>query len=209
MKLDDARKRIFLDELRGHGVVARAARRASPDSITGAVTSFRDARASDGEFAAAWDAALEDARAEVEYELHRRAVEGWDEPIYGGRYRERVVGTVRRYSDRLLELRVKGLMPEYREGARLSLSNMVAVTGDDEMRGRVLRALDGLSFEALCELADTIVRGVELLGGRPPMSLADPGDASPQVAMFEFLLGAALPRHHERASEESALCYQP
>ena len=51
----------------------------------------------------------------MEHEIFRRAQEGWDEPVYGGRYRQEVVGSVRRYSDRLLELRAKALMPEYRD----------------------------------------------------------------------------------------------
>ncbi len=82
MELTEKRRAVFLEELSAHGIVSRAARRASPHATSGAVQTFRDARASDPDFAAAWDAALEDARAAVEYELHRRAVEGWEEPIY-------------------------------------------------------------------------------------------------------------------------------
>lgn len=39
-----------------------------------------------------------------EREADRRGVEGWDEPVYG---RDGFLGTVRRYSDRLLELTLK------------------------------------------------------------------------------------------------------
>lgn len=117
MKLTPERKQVFLSELAKHGVQARAARAASPHSTdqTGALQTFRDERARDEQFAADWDAAMENARAEVEHELYRRAQEGWDEPVYGGRYKEQVVGTVRRYSDRLLEMRARALLPAYRD----------------------------------------------------------------------------------------------
>lgn len=117
MKLTAERKALFIAELARHGVLARAARAASPQSPdqSGALQTFRDERARDMQFSADWDAAMESARAEVEHEIYRRAQEGWQEPVYGGRYREQVVGTVTRYSDRLLELRAKALMPVYRD----------------------------------------------------------------------------------------------
>lgn len=117
MKLTPERKQVFIAELSRHGVLARAARAASPGCVgqSGALQTFRDERLRDEQFAADWDAAMEDARAEVEHELFRRAQEGWDEPVYGGRYKEQIVGTVRRYSDRLLEMRARALLPEYRD----------------------------------------------------------------------------------------------
>ena len=49
----------------------------------------------------------------IEAELVRRAVEGVDEPVF---QQGRLVGFVRKYSDRLLELAAKGTLPEkYRE----------------------------------------------------------------------------------------------
>ena len=54
MKLIDRRKRTFLKELERHGILARAARAASPRA--------------------------------------RRALEGYLELIYGGPYREQIVG---------------------------------------------------------------------------------------------------------------------
>jgi len=61
----------------------------------------------------------------VEHEIYRRAQEGWEEPIYGGRHKEKIVGTVRRYSDRLLELRAKALLPAYREVSSVSVNGRV------------------------------------------------------------------------------------
>ncbi|MBB5212617.1 hypothetical protein [Microbulbifer hydrolyticus] len=110
-KISEERKNIFLSELRRHGIVRRAAKAASPhaDGTHFASASFYKLRARDHEFAAAWDDAQELAAAEVEYEIHRRAVEGYEEPVY---QRGELVGTITKYSDRLLELRAKGLMPE-------------------------------------------------------------------------------------------------
>lgn len=120
------RKAAFLAELCRHGIVMRAARSASPHSVGGASTTFQDERQRDPEFAAAWDEAVEMARAEVEHEIYRRAIEGYEEPVFGGKYREQVVGTVRRYSDRLLELRARALLPTYRDTAALTVNKRVS-----------------------------------------------------------------------------------
>lgn len=111
MEMTPERKQIFLRELRRHGIVRAAARAASPatDSPTACSSSFYRARNMDPEFAADWDNALAEAAADVELEIHRRAVEGYEEPVY---QRGELVGTITRYSDRLLELRAKGLMPD-------------------------------------------------------------------------------------------------
>lgn len=63
----------------------------------------------DPNFAAAWREAREDAADALEREARRRAVEGVDEPIY---YKGEEVGTVRRYSDRLLEYLLGATRPE-------------------------------------------------------------------------------------------------
>lgn len=133
MRLTPKRKELFLAELAEHGIVARAARAASPGSLRGALRTFRDHRLRDAEFAAAWDEAMAQARAAVESELHRRAVEGWEEPIFGGRHKERIVGTVRRYSDRLMELRVKALMPEYRDRSHLEVAAKDSLTEEQRL----------------------------------------------------------------------------
>ncbi|RNE91427.1 hypothetical protein EBL85_13610 [Marichromatium sp. AB32] len=111
MEMTPERKEIFLRELRRHGIILAAARAASPatDSRTACVSSFYWTRNRDPEFAAEWDTALAEASADVELEIHRRAVEGYEEPVY---QKGELVGTITRYSDRLLELRAKGLMPD-------------------------------------------------------------------------------------------------
>jgi len=123
--LSPERKAAFLAELARHGIVRRAARSASPQSPGGALSTFKDERERDPEFAAAWEDAVDMARAEVEHEIYRRSTEGYEEPVFGGKYREQVVGTVRRYSDRLLELRARAMLPAYRDAAALTVNKRV------------------------------------------------------------------------------------
>jgi len=137
MKLTDRRKRAFLKELELHGIQTRAARAASPraSSRYGAIQTFKDERERDPEFARQWDEAMQAAEASIEHEIYRRAQEGWEEPIYGGRHRERIVGSVRKYSDRLLELRAKALLPAYREISSVSVNGRVTHNVDAGVLG--------------------------------------------------------------------------
>src|SRR3546814_11038267 len=80
--LTPERKAAFLAELARHGIAVRAARAASPQSAQGALSTFTNERPRDPEFAAAWEEALETARADADHEIYRRAVEGYDEPGY-------------------------------------------------------------------------------------------------------------------------------
>ncbi|MFC2000025.1 terminase [Chloroflexota bacterium] len=67
----------------------------------------------------------------LEAELHRRGVEGWDEPVYqqGG-----LVGTVRKYDSTILIFKCKGHIPEkYRD------RQDIKVTGPVEM---IVRHID-------------------------------------------------------------------
>lgn len=148
MKLTATRIELFLADLSKHGIVVRAAAAASPHTKTrqGAARTFRDLRNRDPKFARRWDDALEAATAEVEMELHRRAVLGWDEPVY---QRGERVGTVRKYSDRLLELRAKALMPNYRD--RSTVDSNLNLKAED-------RPLTRAEAEAL---AERIVNGTD------------------------------------------------
>ncbi|HKX80106.1 MAG TPA: hypothetical protein VJM34_16445 [Novosphingobium sp.] len=124
-----------------HGIVARAARAASPGSPGGAASTFKDERQRDPAFADAWEEALDTARAEIDHEIYRRAVEGYDEPVFGGKYREQVVGTIRRYSDRLLELRARAMLPGYRDTAGLVLNKRVTHDVDAGVLGEAVTSV--------------------------------------------------------------------
>lgn len=101
-------KAAFLTALATSGVVLTACKKAR----IGRTTAYK-VRDEDEEFAAAWDAALDDAADEMEEEAHRRAVKGVLKPVYQG---GKKVGSIREYSDTLLIFRLKAARPEkYRE----------------------------------------------------------------------------------------------
>jgi hypothetical protein len=89
-------------------------------------------RNEDPKFAAAWDEANEDAIERMEREADRRAVEGYDKPVF---HLGVEVGTERKFSDTLLIFRLKAKRPDvYRERAE------VAVTVTDEIASRIKAA---------------------------------------------------------------------
>lgn len=75
-------------------------------------------RTQDPKFAEAWDEANEDAIERMEREADRRAVEGYDRPVFHNGVE---VGSERRFSDVLLIFRLKAKRPDvYRERTELS-----------------------------------------------------------------------------------------
>jgi hypothetical protein len=102
-----------------------------------------DERARNAEFAAEWDDALDQASDVMEREALRRAVEGWDEPVFGSMGQglgSGQVGTVRKYSDTLLIFLLKGARPEkFRERTDVRHSGKIDVSklSDDELRAIV------------------------------------------------------------------------
>lgn len=98
---------VFLHHFARLGLLGQAARATdvAPETI-------RVYRRDIPEFAEMFDQALQDYRESLEAEVHRRAVEGWDEPVY---QKGELVGTIRRHSDRMLELLIKKNIPEYRD----------------------------------------------------------------------------------------------
>lgn len=97
-------KELFLDNLALNGNVTLAARAAGWKYPTVA----ERYRAEDEHFAEAWLDAQTQATDAMEYEARRRAMEGWDEPVW---YMGEQVGSVRKYSDRLLEMMLKAHRP--------------------------------------------------------------------------------------------------
>lgn len=101
-------------------------------SVTGAAIAAGYSRRSvyeykeaDPEFAKAWDDAWEAGGDVYEDEAHRRGVEGVDEPVF---YQGVECGVVRKYSDTLLTLKLKGRRPQvYRENVNMALSGQVQV----------------------------------------------------------------------------------
>lgn len=149
--LTDERKALFLCELSRHGIYARAARASSPHSKTGAVYSFRDEETRDPEFAQQVQEALEQARAEVEMEIHRRSVDGVSEDVYGTN--GVVLGTRKRYSDKLLALRAQSMMPD-----RYAARTVAHVEQTTTVKVRPSLGLDQLSQESRDDLRRILER---------------------------------------------------
>jgi len=73
----------------------------------------------DEDFKFAYDMALQVYRERLECEIHRRAVDGWDEPVF---YRGSECGTIRKHSDNLLMFQAKRHIPEYREKQQVDVN---------------------------------------------------------------------------------------
>ena len=115
---------------------------------------FYTLRDRDEAFAKEWQEAVEAGVDVLEQEAYRRAVEGVDEPVYQG---GEMVGTVRRYSDRLLEFLIRGRRPSvYRDtaglDARVSIVLESAFGNGAPIRGDVV---DGEAREVPHELTET------------------------------------------------------
>lgn len=107
-------RETFLEALGAGWSVAHAAKRAGVTRQR-----FYDLRDADQDFAGQWEQALEEGLEALVDEVRRRAVEGWEEPIY---QKGELVGHVRRYSDNLLMFLTKQRDPSFRENARIEVT---------------------------------------------------------------------------------------
>lgn len=69
-----------------------------------------------------FDIAKQEYRDVIAKEVYRRAVEGVQEPVIGGVFKDEVVIEVTKYSDRLLELEAKRVDPSYRERQQVDMN---------------------------------------------------------------------------------------
>ena len=126
--LTEDRKTIFLQALAATGSPIAAASAATPWSThkQGGIATFRDEARRDLEFAAAWDRARDEALAEVEKEIYRRAMQPPQRPVW---HKGEVKGWVedRHSSDKLLLRLAARLDPGWRE--RTSVEQTVTVQG--------------------------------------------------------------------------------
>lgn len=95
----DERKRKFLRNLARTGNVTLSAR-----LLGSSRARAYEMRAEDPRFAKLWKDALKEAADNLEGEAWKRAVEGWEEPVF---HKGDVCGHVRKYSDTLLVLLLK------------------------------------------------------------------------------------------------------
>ena len=103
-RFDTHAKDTFVENLRITGEPAAAA-----EACGFSLTTVQNHGRRDEEFARAVFEALQSYRATIASEIHRRAIEGVDEPVYQG---GKLVGKKRRYSDALLLAHAKRHMPD-------------------------------------------------------------------------------------------------
>jgi hypothetical protein len=106
--------KAFLAALRRNGVITTACEAAGVGRTT-----VYDKRNADPVFAAAWDEALIEAADRIEAEVIRRAVDGYDAPVW---YKGELVGVNREFSDQLAQFVLKGHKPEkYKERIQIDI----------------------------------------------------------------------------------------
>ena len=143
-----ARER-FIRRLAESGNVTDSARKARIAHRT-----VYELRKSDPEFAELWREAEEIAVDGLEGEARRRAVQGWDEPVY---QQGRKVGVTRRYSDRMLEILLKGHRPKFRENQTVQVGvavGDVSLPFDRDARMLEVGRTIGLALRLAGEVSD-------------------------------------------------------
>lgn len=101
----NAQKELFIEELARTGNVTAAARTAGWKYPTVAEMYRKE----DPDFDLAWSDAQKQANDALVAEARRRAMEGVQEPVF---FKGEIVGSITKYSDKLLEVLLKGEMPE-------------------------------------------------------------------------------------------------
>ena len=115
-------KPAFLEALAATGNATLAARAVGIDRTT----AYKN-RSRSKVFAAAWDAAIEEATDILIAETRRRGFAGWDEPVW---YQGEVVGTVRKYDSSLLKTLLEAYRPSmFRSNYKVEHSGQIDGSG--------------------------------------------------------------------------------
>lgn len=109
-----SRKQRFLSIMRLTGQLQRSAQESGISSAT-----VRHHLRTDPDFKDAYDEAYEDFKESLETEAMRRAIMGWEEPVFQQGVQ---AGTVRKYDSRLLELLLKRHIPQFKEKYEATLN---------------------------------------------------------------------------------------
>lgn len=168
--LSDQRKELFLSELSKHGIVSRAAEAASPHlaNPSSATAFFYAQRKKDPQFAAAWEAAKQDALSRIEHEIYRRGQVGYQKPVY---QKGELVGHITEFSDALLTMRAKALMPKYQDRSHTTNQNLnvnvdlaliAQMTPESRQLLRQILQLEGMSEEKALLLETRAVKVAEI-----------------------------------------------
>ena len=94
-------------------------------------------------FAAQWDEALGEGTNLLEAEAHRRAFIGIDKPVY---YKGEVVGSITKYSDRLLMFLLKAHDPQmFGDGGKVKRPGAIDVGVDRDREKRIVERLEKMA----------------------------------------------------------------
>ena len=110
VEFTEARKEQYLEILRASGLKYMSAKAAGVSYIT-----VEQHKKADPEFAEACELALQERLDELENAAFTRAIDGVDEPVIGGKDRDQIITSIRRYSDGLMTTLLKAHRAAYRE----------------------------------------------------------------------------------------------
>ena len=131
-------KPAFIEALRATGSVTRAAKYAGRSR-----NQAYHVRRQSEDFAAQWDDALEEGTDLLDAEARRRAVTGIDKPVF---YKGEVVGSITKYSDRLLMFLLRAHRPQvFRDGGKVKQPGATDVDVDRDIEKRIMEKLDRLN----------------------------------------------------------------
>ncbi len=191
LRMTQTRRATFLSVLRtSGGNFAEASRRATPHSkatrTAPGYSSFKGLYQRDLTFAAEVDRVMVLVTEDIEAELHRRAVTGWDEPVYqkGARVMDTdadgkpVKASIRKFSDNLLLARARAVLPQYRDKKLLDVvhsGSIAHTTGHLQIASPDLAALNPEQRTALTDVLHTI-QAARREGGDVPQIEYQPGE---------------------------------
>ena len=186
------RKRAFLHALADTVNVARACRKAGIPRRT--AYDWRDA---DPDFARRWNDALDDGIDLLEAELHRRAFEGVEKPVW---HKGEQVGTTRHYSDALAMFLLKAHRPErYRDNYRPPAPEAAAAGADPAAATREFRG--AVEREPLAAPAVTVT---DVPAGAVTATTATAAHVPAAAALATATVAGASGRHADTGSGDAS-----
>ena len=200
-KMTEERRQAFLAALRESGSYGHAARVASPFSkyATGCISSFKEEERKNPEFKAAVEEAQAEADAALLVEARRRAITGWQEAVYQKGQRvydvdpktgEAVPAVMRRYSDTMLAILLKGRMREFNEKfVTQTVNGQIDHTVTLNQPGLVIyrSELPWLTSEQRRALAAICMKLAQVRGDAPPDAEAiEMRDVTPSAPAIEY-----------------------